>query len=195
MNIQDWYGLIAGVLSASCYVPYIRDILTGTTRPERATWLIWTVLGLILLVSQLAKGASASVWLTVAQTAGVTTIFLLSLKYGEGGLARSDIVALGVAAAGLVAWYFTREASVALYIAIGVDFSGGILSVVKAYRDPESETALTWLIAAFAGGFGVLAVGLEGSIVLLAFPTYYVIISLMLYGAIQLGHRKVVSRV
>jgi hypothetical protein len=190
MNMQDWFGLVAGVLSASCYVPYIRDILSGTTRPERATWLIWTVLGLILLVSQLAKGASASVWLTVAQTAGVTTIFLLSLKYGEGGLDRSDIVALAVAAAGLVAWYFTREASVALYIAIGVDFSGGILSVVKAYRDPESETALTWLIAAFAGVFGILAVGLDGSIALLAFPTYYVIISLMLYGAIQLGHRK-----
>jgi hypothetical protein len=190
MSTQDWFGLIAGVLSASCYVPYIRDILSGTTRPERATWLIWTVLGLILLVSQLAKGASASVWLTVAQTAGVTTIFLLSLKYGEGGLARSDIIALAVAAAGLVAWYFTREASVALYIAIGVDFSGGILSVVKAYRDPESETALTWLIAAFAGAFGMLAVGLDGPIALLAFPTYYLVISLMLYGAIQLGHRK-----
>jgi hypothetical protein len=38
-------ALLAALLAVIDTVPYVRDILRGTTRPQRATWLIWSVLG------------------------------------------------------------------------------------------------------------------------------------------------------
>ena len=41
------FGLIAGDLVILANIPYMRDILRGKTKPERASWLIWFTLGVI----------------------------------------------------------------------------------------------------------------------------------------------------
>lgn len=189
MNLLVISGLVSGVLSAVCYLPYIRDILAGTTKPERATWFIWSILTSILFFAQASKGATNSLWLTGVQALGVIIIFLLALKFGEGGVERRDIYALIAAGIGLIAWFFTREAAVALWITIGIDFAGASLTIAKAYRDPGSETASAWIISSIAGIFGALAVG-SFSINLLAFPIYVFIINLSVFMAILLGRRN-----
>ncbi len=85
MDVLLVFGILAGLLSVISYIPYVLDTLKGSTKPERATWFIWSVLTTILLFAQLAKGATNSIWLTVVQTFGPILIFLLSIKYGEGG--------------------------------------------------------------------------------------------------------------
>ena len=164
-------GIFAGILSASAFVPYIRDILGKTTKPERASWLIWTVLTSIAFFSQLAKGASNSLWQPGLETVGIVIILLLSLKYGVGGFTKRDILALLAASIGLILWYFTREAAVALYISIGIDSIGTVLTVVKAYEDPGSETMSTWVIVCIAGLLSMVAVG-QWNIILLSYPFY-----------------------
>src|SRR5665213_1725997 len=119
--MDQLFGYTAGILSAVCYIPYFRDILLRKTKPERASWLIWMVLGVIAFFSQLNKGATDSLWLTGIQTIGVVITFLLSLKFGVGGFTKNDYIALLFAALGLVAWYVTKEAAFALYIVIGID--------------------------------------------------------------------------
>jgi hypothetical protein len=183
------FGIISGVLSALCYVPYVKDILAGTTKPERASWLIWTVLGSIAFFSQLAKGASASLWLTGVQMIGVTIIFLLSLKYGVGGLVKKDILALLAAGVGLILWWLTREAAIALLIVIFIDTIGAVLTVLKAYQHPESETLMTWLLAGIAGFFAAFAVG-EANFILLSYPLYTAIINSSVVAAMYFGKRK-----
>lgn len=182
-------GIVSGLLSALCYLPYIRDILRKTTKPERASWFIWSVLGSIAFFTQLAKGASDSLWLPAVQELGVTIIFLFSIKYGVGGLTKRDLVALLVAAVGLVLWYFTKEAAIALYIVIVVDGAGAILTVIKAYEDPESETMSTWLLAGISGFFAMAAVG-AWDIVLLSYPFYIFVINIAVIAAMILGSRK-----
>jgi hypothetical protein len=34
------FGILAGILSVLDAVPYARDVLRRTTRPQRATWFI-----------------------------------------------------------------------------------------------------------------------------------------------------------
>ena len=41
MVVVPILGVLAGVASVVNTVPYIRDVLRGTTRPHRGTWLIW----------------------------------------------------------------------------------------------------------------------------------------------------------
>ncbi len=182
-------GYVTGILSFICYLPYIRDILKGTTKPERASWLIWSVLSSIQLFAQLNKGATNSLWLIGVQTGGVIVIFFLSILYGRGKLLKRDFAALLAAAFGLFIWYITKEATWALIITIIIDFIGGSLTVVKAYEHPKSETMSTWLLSGIAGIFGSFAVGTLNWVLLL-FPVYVIIINFAVVIAIKLGELK-----
>lgn len=185
-------GILSGILGGSSYFPYIRDIFRNSTKPERASWLIWLTLGSIAFFSQLAEGASWSLWFTGLDTLGVLIIFALSIKYGVGGWTRRDIMALIAAAIGLVLWCFTRHAAVALLITILIDMTGAYLTVIKAYADPSSETLSTWLIIALAGIFGTLSVG-KFDLILLAYPFYIFLANFAVAVAILLG-KNVKSR-
>ena len=52
--------MLAGVIGVLDTIPYVRDILSGSTRPHRGTWLIWGVLALVVCLSQRADGASGA---------------------------------------------------------------------------------------------------------------------------------------
>jgi hypothetical protein len=179
-------GIISGIISIICYIPYIIDIARHKTKPERASWLIWTVLGSIAIFSQLAKGATNSLWMPVVQTLGVAVIFVLSLKYGEGGLTSRDKKALGVAMFGLILWYFTQEAAFALFITILVDAAGAILTLIKAYEEPGGETMSTWFLSGLSGLVAVFAVG-SWDLVLLSYPVYIWLINWAVVAAMLLS--------
>lgn len=183
------FGYISGVLAILCYAPYIRDILKHTTQPERASWLIWMVLGIIAFFSQLSEGANNSLWVTGVETVGVSIVFLLALRFGVGGLSKRDIFALMCAGIGLLLWYLTSNASTALYIIIVIDAIGVVLTVIKAYNDPSSETFSTWLLAGLAGVFASLAVG-KFDYVLLVYPVYLFLMNCTVCIAMIVGRAK-----
>jgi hypothetical protein len=164
-------GLLAGILAGVAIIPYVIDMLRGRARPERATWFIWLVLALIAFGSQLAQGATNSLWLTGFDTVGVLVVFSLSTKYGVGGFTKRDSIALIAAAIGLLLWYVTRHAIIALGIVIAIDALGTSLTVVKTYHDPSSETYLMWLLVGVAGLMTMFAVG-SFNIGLLVYPLY-----------------------
>jgi len=170
-------------------VPYVRDILQKKTKPERASWFIWAVLGFIAFFSQFAKGATDSLWLTGGQTFAVFVVVILSIKYGVGGFTKRDVAALTTAFIGLVIWYLTSEAAFALFIVIGIDSIGSILTFIKSYHEPASETLSTWLMSGISGVFGALAVG-SLSFTLLAYPLYIGIANFLIVTAILFGRRN-----
>lgn len=183
------FGYLSGIFVFLGTLPYLRDIFRKTTKPQRSTWLIYSVLGSISFFSQAAKGATFSLWLTGVDTLSVVIIFFLALKFGVGGFSNKDYRTLLAAAAGLIAWYFTQEAAIALYLVIGIDALGTYLTVEKAYQEPGSETSSAWLLVAIGGIFGMLAVG-KLDIILLSYPLYIFLANVSVVGAIILGKRK-----
>lgn len=182
-------GYISGVLVMWSYIPYVRDILQRTTKPQRASWSIWTLLGLIAFFAQLASGATNSLWITGVETFGSLVVFGLAIPYGIGGLQRDDIVALMVTVIGLAVWRFTDKALVGILTPIIICGAGSVLTTIKAYKNPESETLATWFLAGIAGTFATLAVG-RLNYMLLAFPVYIVVCNFVVAGAIILGKRR-----
>ncbi len=187
------FGYISGGLSIAMIVPYMRDIFLRKTTPERASWFIWTVLGFIAFFSQWAKGATDSLWLTAGQTVAVLVIFTLSIKYGVGGLTKRDIRALIAVGFGLVLWYITKEPAYALFLVILIDCIGTLLTLLKSYKDPDSETMSTWIMSGTSGLFGMLAVG-SWNFVLLAYPLYIFIANYSVVSAMILGKIKKYGR-
>lgn len=192
LGLLAFCGLISATLSTVAYLPYIRDTLRGQTQPQRASWLIWSVLGSIAFGSQLYEGATHSLWFAGAQVSGTIIVFALSVWFGVGGfLNRRDCLVLLLAAAGLVAWYFTETAIYALAITISISLMGGMVTVLKAFWDPRSETMSTWLLSFFASIFAIFAVA-RVDWVLLAYPIYLLTLNGAIVAAMFLGRiRKI----
>lgn len=92
----EYFGYVSGSLILLSFVPYLVSIFRHHTKPERASWLIWALLGSISFWTQLAKGAGASLWLPGVQTIGDLFIFVLSIKYGIGGLLKEILLPLAL---------------------------------------------------------------------------------------------------
>jgi hypothetical protein len=167
----QFFGLLSGILPMIGVIPYDRDIFKRKTKPHRGSFLIWSVLGGIAFFTQFAKGATWSLFLPGADTLATLSIFILSIRYGTGGLNKRDVGGLLLAALGLILWYFTKQPLTALLIAICVDAVGTILTIIKTWEDPRSETFSSWLLAALGGLFAALAVG-RISFALLVYPVY-----------------------
>jgi hypothetical protein len=164
-------GLLSAILPLLGVIPYVRDILRHETKPHRGSFLIWTILGAIAFFTQFAKGATWSLFLPAGDSIATLTIFILSIRYGTGGLNKKDNAALVVAGCGLVLWYFTKQPLLTLFITIGVDAVGTVLTIVKTYHEPHTETLSSWLLAALGGLFAAGAVG-KLSASLLLYPLY-----------------------
>lgn len=158
-EIQTLLGQAAGVVSLLGFVPYIVEIVRGKTRPNRATWWIWTVVGAMLCASYYASGARHSIWVPASYVAGPLLTALLSLKYGEGGWDRFDRNCLGASLLSLVLWWLVRSPLLALLANIGIDLLGALPTLRKAYREPESESLLSWAIFLLADALNLCAIG------------------------------------
>ena len=189
MNIQLIGAIIVGLLCIASYATYIRDIFLGKTKPERASWLIWSVLGTIALASQYALGSRASLVLVLTQTIGVTVIFILSLWRGAGLPGNKDIIAIFFACLGLVLWHYTHQPVLALLVVIAIDAIGGALTATKAYKDPSSETLSTWFFAGLAGVVTFATIS-NISIGVLLYPIYTIALNITVLTAIYLGRRN-----
>jgi len=166
---------LLGFASAVCvlvsYVPYLKDIFANRTKPERASWFIWTALGLIIFLTQLAQGASSSLLLPGFETVFTLIVFILSIKFGTGGVTKQDILGLIAAVIGLIIWFQTKQPIFALLTAIFVDLVGTVLTIIKTYQDPSSETLVTWVLVSLAGILSLLSVG-RISLPLMIYPAY-----------------------
>jgi len=88
-------GIIAGAIALFAYVVYVISIFRGRSKPNRATWWIWSFMGLVLALSYDLSGAENTIWAAYMEFFGPLIIALLSLKYGEGGINdKTDVICL-----------------------------------------------------------------------------------------------------
>jgi hypothetical protein len=165
-------GLLAGAVAVADTVPYIRDTLRGDTRPHRGTWLVWSVIAIVACFAQGADGATWSLIMVGAQAGLTSLVFLLAIRWGEGGATPRELSLVTLAGAGVAGWLLAGEPIVATVSIVAADLLGTALMVPKTWRDPWSETRSTYTLASVSGGLAVGAVGTFDPALLL-FPVYY----------------------
>jgi hypothetical protein len=180
-DIVPVLGVLAGAIGVADTVPYVRDILRGSTRPHRGTWLIWGVLAIVVCLSQRADGASWSLIMAGTQAVLTSLIFILAIRHGEGGLTRIELIMIVVAGAGVIGWIVADQPIVATACVVAADLIGAAMMVPKTHRDPESETLVTFAFASLGGALAAGAVGVI-DVSLLLYPAYYCVVN----GAIAL---------
>jgi hypothetical protein len=184
-------GVLAVLVGIADTVPYVRDTVRGATRPHRGTWLIWSVLAIVVCLSQRAAGATWSLLMAAAQAVLTSLVFLLAIRCGEGGISASDRVMIAIAGGGVIGWIIVEEPIVATACVVAADLIGAAMMVPKTYRDPDSETLATF---AFASLSGMLAAGAVGTpdLSLLLYPMYFGLVNGAI--AVLIHHRRGILR-
>jgi hypothetical protein len=168
------FGVLAGILQLVAGLPYIRDILRGSTTPQRSTWTIWTTLSFVVLASQWASGATWSLALTIGQVLSCGAIFVLALRRGVGGVSAIEIALLGIAALGIVGWQVADDPVVATCAVVVADLIGVTLMLPKTYREPYSETLSTFALGVVSTLCALVAVN-SADASLWIYPIYILI--------------------
>ena len=176
--MKEIFGIAALTLSLGANIPYIIEIVKGQVKPERISWLLWTLLGLTYYFSALfAEGATL---FTFGELIGPVIILILALKFGVGGKSRFDLISLAVALVAFGLLFVTEGVLLGLLLALIVDGIGAMLTIRKLLIDPSSESKWFWGIGAISGILAVLSLETYNAETLL-FPVYVVILSSFIF--------------
>jgi hypothetical protein len=186
--MKEAAAFLSALLILIAAPPYVIDTIKGKTKPERITWFIFSILGVIAFVSQVAAGASWSLVFSGLDTSASILVFLLALKHGVGGHTRLDVWALCVAGIGVVIAIVAKEPLISLLGVILADVSGFALTVKKTYENPSSETTISLLLVGTAALFGIAAAD-KLSLSILLYPFYLMLANYVVPFTQFLGYR------
>ncbi|MBI1862853.1 hypothetical protein HYS00_01895 [Candidatus Microgenomates bacterium] len=189
---MQWHqivGILAGIISLVSGIPYVRDILKGTTKPNAVSWGGWFLLTLIATFAQFSSGASWSVILIITETIKVGIIFLLALKYGVQEYTKLDWVCLALGLLAVVLWKLTNQPVLAIVLAVIADLIMAYPTFVKSFYEPYTETASAFVIAAVAALLSVVSTQIYDSANLI-YPVYLILANTVLGTLIILGQKK-----
>ena len=178
-------GVIALALSLGAMIPYIVESIQGKVRPERVSWLIWTLLGVVYFWTAIVE--DGAVLFTAGELVGPIIAFVLALIYGVGGRSKLDLVMLALALTAIIWLVFTDNTLISLILALVADGIALVLTIRKLHIDPVSESRWAWAVFGLSGVFGMISIN-NYTVETLAFPIYVVVGST--YIAIKAGSKS-----
>ncbi|MBX4189608.1 hypothetical protein KW785_03405 [Candidatus Parcubacteria bacterium] len=176
----NWHmalGILAGVIPFLAIIPYVKDILHGTTRPNVVSYSLWVFLLIISIWAQVSAGTSWSIIFLIGDLVGTSSVVALCLfGYGYGKYGRVEWICTALAILAVVSWQATHEPVLAIIFAIIADLMAAVPTVVKAYKDPWSEIPTAWFMIAAAALLGIASSTIF-DLPNLLFPTYLFLIN------------------
>jgi hypothetical protein len=146
MQIKILLSFIATAIAVISYVPYIRDIRSGKTKPHGFSWLIWALLGYIAGYAQLRSGGGVGSIVALVTATISLWIAVISLQGQAIKITTSDWMSLIAALAAIPIWIITDRPMLSVILVSFIDVVGFWPTIRKSYHAPQQETLSThWL--------------------------------------------------
>jgi len=158
--IPEYFAVIGAVIASVGGFYYLVETIRGKTKPNRVTWLLWGLFPMIIFVAQRAQGVEGLSWASFA--AGLTPFLILLASFinkeAYWKTEPRDYYLMGAAIAGIVLWAATDNPNLAIVFSLVADIFAGLPTFIKAYRFPETESAVAYAISTFGFGLSILAI-------------------------------------
>jgi len=154
------FGILSSLFVFIGGIPYLRDIHNRKVSPQVLSWVGWgfiSTLGAIVILSV------ESTWVVAILFANALLCFVIAgyaviRKVGAMSTGMYDYILFGFGILGLIFWLILDLPVVALFCSILADFSFGLPTIIKTYKDPSSETPFVWVSAVISGILSLFAV-------------------------------------
>lgn len=184
---------VAIILTFIAFIPYIRSIQKGITKPHVFSWVIWASVTFIVFLAQLSDDAGAGAW--PIGVSGIITLYVAILAYRKKSdkmITNKDWLFFIAAMSALPFWYFTSNPLWAVIILTSVDLVGFAPTFRKAYHQPHQEQLLFFMLMTSRNFISILALE-HYSITTVLFPAATAI-ACMLFIQFTILRRMVVKK-
>jgi hypothetical protein len=175
--IDVHFVILGAVIGSLGQAVYVRDTIRGVTRPNRVTFLLWAIAPLLAFAVELDEGVGLRALMTFVIGFGPLVIFAASFvnRSSVWRIGRLDYICGFVSLLGTVGWLVSRHGTVALVAAVAADGLAAVPTIVKSWKDPDSETATLYFTGVANAGITLLTVH-QLTLAVVAFPAYVLIV-------------------
>lgn len=147
--MKEVLAAIAVVLTFVAYIPYIRSILRGETKPHVFSWIIWGLTTVLAFFGQLAGSGGIGAW--PIGVSGVITLYVAFLAWerrADSTITRLDWTFFVASIASLPIWWLTNDALWAIIILTVVDILGFGPTFRRGYHVPWGDSVPYYVLMA-----------------------------------------------
>lgn len=144
VSMKELFAAAAIGFSIAGHVPYIISTWRGKIHPHPYSWIIWTIVTLVIAAGQWAKGGGVGALPTVVTGVFGCTIFLLSLRHGFKHVHRIDHLFLAAALLAIVPWIYTKDPTLSVVAMTCIDTIGFLPTIRKAWVKPHTEHSIVF---------------------------------------------------
>lgn len=179
--INENFVYLAVAIGFAGNLTYVIDTLKGETRPNRVSWFMWTLAPFVAFAAQLSEGVGIQSLITFM--AGFCPLLVLIVSFVDRKavwkLTSFDLACGVLSLLGLVLWFITRHATIAIVFSIAADTLAAIPTIRKSYTNPESEGWINYLAAAIASGLTLLTID-NWTFATYGFPLYLLTVCIII---------------
>ena len=158
--IPEYFALVGAAIASLGGLYYLYETITGKTKPNRITWLLWGLFPMIVFIAQKAQGVEGLSWVSFA--AGFTPLLVLLASFlnkkAYWKTEPKDYYLMAAALLGIVLWLITDNANLAILLSLAADLFAGVPTIIKAHKHPETESWIAYAISAVGFGLGIFAI-------------------------------------
>jgi hypothetical protein len=156
--LDSRFVYLAMFLSAVGAFGYVRDTWRGLTSPNRVTWSLWALEGVLAFVVEVQQhvGTASLITLMLGLVPAVVVVVSFRNAHSVWKLRGFDIVCGVVSLAGLIFWLAVNQPTIALVSFVAADQIAALPTVRKSWLAPETETAVAFVMGSLNTGITVL---------------------------------------
>ncbi|MBI3103695.1 hypothetical protein HYZ05_02020 [Candidatus Daviesbacteria bacterium] len=179
--LNENFVIVGAILNLIGSLNYLIATIKGGVKPDRVTWLLWSIIPFIAFTAQIKQGVGLQSLMTFMTGFTPLMIFLASFlnKKSYWRLGHLDIICGILSVIGILLWYITKTGNTAILFSILADGLAAIPTVVKSYHAPETEDYKVYLLGASSAAITLLTIKVW-SFAYFAWPIYILIVTLLL---------------
>jgi hypothetical protein len=176
--LKEYIGLFGGVVAVSVLLHYAWNVIRGKAAAASvASWLMWTILDMILLATTWQAGKP--VWLPLGWTIGASLITISLLKRGQWVWQRTETLSAICAFIAAIVW-LTQGAVLGIVAGTLAMNLAGIPMLIEMMVKPIRATFHVWFVTCIACVLTLIASDLTFA------GTFLPIMSLIYNGALSI---------
>ncbi|MFY9270540.1 MAG: hypothetical protein WAO55_12435 [Candidatus Manganitrophaceae bacterium] len=193
MPYKEILSAVAIVLTFAAFVPYIRTIISGTTKPHVFSWVIWGTTTLVVFLAQLEGKGGVGAWpIGVSGSITIFVAFVAYVKRADITITKTDWLFFASAMSSLPLWYLTSDPLWTVVVLTIVDVLGFGPTVRKVYRFPHSESMLFFSLFAARNLLVIMALE-DYSVTTVLFPAVVAAACMLLMAMVTYRRRAIAT--
>lgn len=165
---------------------YLLDTLKGKVKPNKVSWLLWSLAPLIAFAAMVKQGVGITALATFIVGFVPLVIFIASFINKEAiwKIGKLDIICGLLSVLGLVLWLITRVGNIAILFSIIADGLASVPTIIKSYKYPETENSTPFFFGIINSIIALLALT-EWNFQSYSFQIYIILVNSILVGLIK----------